>query len=339
MLEQLGHYKILDRIGSGGMGDVYRARDTRLGRTVAIKVMPAAVAEDPERRERFLPDARAAAALSHPNIAALYEIGEDDGHLFLVFEFVPGEPLSKVIGGRPLNPRRAIQFAAQVADALADAHAAGIVHRDIKPDNIVITPKGNAKVLDFGLALWTAGGAAREQAAQAVTTLATGAGSALGTLAYMSPEQARGEAPDERTDIFSLGVALYEMLTGTRPFQGATPAALVFEVVQKPVPPPSTINREVPRDLDAVVARALERDPAARFDSAATLAAELRAVEHAIQDRPERIDTAVAAAVTRPRASRTGWILPAVALVLIAALTALWYERDAIAALLRDVMP
>ena len=218
MLDELAHYKILDRIGAGGMGEVYRARDTRLGRTVAIKVLPAAVADDPDRRERFLREARAAAALSHPNIAALYEVGEDDGHLFLVFEFVPGEPLSKIIAGRPLNPRRAIQFAAQVADALADAHAAGIVHRDIKPDNIIVTPKGNAKVLDFGLAVWTAGGAAREQAA---TTLDTGVGSALGTLAYMSPEQARGEALDQRTDIFSLGVVLFEMLTGSRPFMGS----------------------------------------------------------------------------------------------------------------------
>src|SRR5215510_9302845 len=168
MLDHLAQYKILERIGAGGMGEVYRARDTRLGRTVAIKVLPAAVAGDLDRRERFLREARAAAALSHPNIAALYEIGQDGDHLFLVFEFVPGEPLSKVIGGRPLNPRRAIQFASQVADALADAHAAGIFHRDIKPDNIVITPKGNAKVLDFGLAKWTAGGAARDEAATLV---------------------------------------------------------------------------------------------------------------------------------------------------------------------------
>jgi len=325
MLEQLGQYKILDRIGSGGMGEVYRARDTRLGRTVAIKVLPATVAGDLDRRERFLREARAAAALSHPNIAVLYEIGQDAGHLFLVFEFVPGEPLSKVIGGRPLNPRRAIQFATQVADALADAHAAGIIHRDIKPDNIVITPKGNAKVLDFGLAVWTAGGAARVQAA---TTIETGLGAALGTLAYMSPEQARGEAVDERTDIFSLGVALYEMLTGSRPFQGATPAALVLQVVQKPVPPPSSVNHEVPRELDALVARALEKDPAARFDSAATFAAELRAVEHALQARPARTEIIVEpAAVTRPRPSRLPWAL---ALLMIAGAAALWFERDAI---------
>ncbi len=325
MLDELAHYKILDRIGSGGMGEVYRARDTRLGRTVAIKVLPAAVADDPDRRERFLREARAAAALSHPNIAALYEVGEEDGHLFLVFEFVPGEPLSKIIAGRPLNPRRAIQFAAQVADALADAHAAGIVHRDIKPDNIVVTPKGNAKVLDFGLAVWTAGGAAREQAA---TTLDTGVGSALGTLAYMSPEQARGEALDERTDIFSLGVALYEMLTGSRPFMGATPAALVLQVVQKPVPPPSSVNRDVPIELDAVVARALQKDAAARFDSAATFAAELRTVDRVLQDRPTRSDVAVEpGAVARRRRSRAPWLF---VLMAIGAAAALWWQRDAL---------
>src|SRR5262249_3378582 len=151
-------YKILDRIGAGGMGEVYRARDTRLGRTVAIKVLAADVANDPSRRDRFLREARAAAALSHPNIAALYEVGEDHGQLFLAFEFVPGSPLTTIIGGRPLNPRRAVDFAIQIADALADAHAAGIVHRDIKPANVIVTPKDKAKVLDFGLATWTSGG-------------------------------------------------------------------------------------------------------------------------------------------------------------------------------------
>src|SRR4051812_40247582 len=140
MFETLGHYKILDRIGAGGMGEVYRARDTRLGRTVAIKVMAADVAGDTDRRERFVREARATAALSHPNIAALYEIGEDQGQLFLALEYVPGEPLSAVIGGRPLNPRRAIKLAVQIADALAEAHAAGIWHRDIKPANIIVTP-------------------------------------------------------------------------------------------------------------------------------------------------------------------------------------------------------
>ena len=161
MFENLGQYRILDRIGSGGLGEVYRARDTRFGSTVAIKVLPADLTSDSERREQLLSDARAAAALSHPNIATLYEIGEDQGHLFLVFEFVPGQTLKSIIGGRPMNPRRAIDLGVQIADALADAHAVDIVHGDLKPGNVIVTPKGNAKVLDFGLAGWTCGGSLR----------------------------------------------------------------------------------------------------------------------------------------------------------------------------------
>src|SRR5215510_9425415 len=246
MFETLGHYRILDRIGAGGMGEVYRARDTRLGRTVAIKVLSAAVAGDQDRRERFLQEARATAALSHPNIAALYEIGEDQGQLFLVVEFVPGETLGATIAGRPLNPRRALDLAIQVADALADAHAVGIIHRDIKPANIIVTPKGNAKILDFGLATWTTGGAEREHAADAATIAATGTGTTLGTVAYMSPEQALGQHVDQRTDIFSLGIVLFEMLTGRQPFKGPTATALALEIVQTPAPAPTTINRSLP---------------------------------------------------------------------------------------------
>src|SRR5436309_978313 len=270
MLETLGQYKMLDRIGAGGMGEVYRARDTRLGRTVAIKVLRADVAGDQPRRERFLLEARASAALSHPNISALYEIGEDQGQLFLVFEFVPGETLRVAIAGRPLNPRRALDLAIQVADALADAHAAGIVHRDIKPDNIIVTPKGNAKILDFGLATGTSGGSEREQAA---TMMATATGTTLGTVAYMSPEQALGEAVDERTDIFSLGIVLFEMLTGKLPFKGTTSTALALQIVQAPAPVPSTVNPSVPRELDAIVGRALAKSLDQRYETAATMAA------------------------------------------------------------------
>src|SRR5258705_7538887 len=275
MLEALGQYKILDRIGAGGMGEVYRARDTRLGRTVAIRVLAANVAGDQERRERFLAEARATAALSHPNIAALYEIGEDQGQLFLVFEFVPGETLRTTIAGRPLNPRRALDLAIQIADALADAHAVGVVHRDIKPDNIIVTPKGNAKILDFGLAKWTTGGAEREHAA---TMMATAAGTTLGTVAYMSPEQALGEAVDERTDIFSLGIVLFEMLTGRLPFTGTTSTALALQIVQTPAPVPSSVNRSLPVELDAIVGKAMAKSLDQRYGSAAALAAELRSV-------------------------------------------------------------
>src|SRR5262245_1342114 len=296
MFESLAHYKILDRIGAGGMGEVYRARDTRLGRTVALKVLVADVATDPDRRDRFLREARASAALSHPNIAALFEIGEDQGQLFLAFEYVPGETLGAVIGGRPMNPRRAIELGVQIADALADAHAEGIVHRDIKPANIIVTPKGHAKILDFGLATWTAGGAEREHASEVATMMKTAAGTTLGTVAYMSPEQALGEQIDERTDIFSLGVVLFEMLTGKRPFTGTTATAVSMQIVQTPVPPLTSVNRSVPRELDPIVAKALAKKPDDRYASAATLAAELRSVGAILDVRTETQETASEAA-------------------------------------------
>jgi len=281
MLETLGQYKILDRVGAGGMGEVYRARDTRLGRTVAIKVLPADLADDPGRRERLMREAQAAAALSHPNIAALYEFGEDQGHSFLVFEFVPGETLKTVIAGHPLNPRRAVDLGIQIADALAEAHAQGIVHRDIEPDNVIITPKGNAKILDFGLATWTASGAARDSA---VTLQKTTPGLTPGTVAYMSPEQALGQAVDDRTDIFSLGVVLFEMLTGRLPFAGATPTALALQIVQTPAQSPSSVNRSLPRELDAVVGKALAKNVDERYQ-AVTLAAELRSIATTLDAR------------------------------------------------------
>ena len=326
MFETLGQYKILDRIGAGGMGEVYRARDTRLGRTVAIKVLPSGLAEDQERRDRFLLEARATAALSHPNISALYEIGEDQGQLFLVFEFVPGETLRTVIAGRPLNPRRALDLGVQIADALADAHAAGIVHRDIKPDNIIVTPKGNAKILDFGLASWTSGGAEREQAA---TMMATAPGTTLGTVAYMSPEQALGEAVDERSDIFSLGIVLFEMLTGRLPFKGATSTALALQIVQETAPVPSAVNRSVPRELDAIVAKTLAKRLDQRYESAATVAAELRSVAAILDVRGSTGEPSVSAVVRRP--PRRGYRPVIVAaVVFVCAGAGAWIVREPI---------
>jgi TolB-like protein len=324
MFEKLGHYNILDRIGAGGMGEVYRARDTRLGRTVAIKVLTASLAADPERRERLLREANAAAALSHPNIAALYEAGEDQGRLFLVFEFVPGETLKNAIAGSPMNPRRALDLAVQIADALADAHAEGIVHRDIKPDNIIVTPKGNAKILDFGLSAWTMGGAERHDAAHTPTE-ATGAGVLLGTIAYLSPEQALGEQVDYRTDIFSLGVVLFEMLTGKPPFTGTTSGALALQIVQAPAPVPSSLNHSVPPDLDRIVGKALAKSLEQRYESAATMAAELRAVAAMLDVRSETSEAQAPAATLPQRTSAAGWI--AWVLILAALGAAAWFGR------------
>jgi eukaryotic-like serine/threonine-protein kinase len=322
MFETLGHYKILDRLGAGGLGEVYRARDTRLGRTVAIKVLTADIAGDPDRRARLVRDARATVVLSHPNIAALYEIGEDQDQLFLAFEYVPGETLKKTIAGRPLNPRRAIDLAVQIADALADAHAAGIIHRDITSDNIFVTPKGNAKLLDFGLAAWTANGAARAQA----VSRAAAAAETPGTLAYMSPEQALGERGDHRTDIFSLGVILFEMVTGRQPFTGGSATDLALQIVQASAPAPSTINKALPVELDVIVAKAMAKSLDQRYQSAATLAAELRSVGAILDVRSDMLEAANAAVPSRP-AARSGirWI---VLLALLAAVSgAAWYER------------
>ena len=321
MLETLGMYKILDRIGAGGIGEVYRARDTRLGRTVAIKIVRADIAGDPERRERFVHDARAATVLSHPSIAALYEIGEDQGELFVAFEFVPGETLHGAIAGRPMNPRRALEFATQLADALADAHAAGAVHGDLKPDNVIVTPKGRAKILDFGLTSWTGGGAARVQAAQGAGLVGP---IGLSTVAYLSPEQALGERGDHRTDIFSLGVMLFEMLTGRLPFGDA--AALPLQIVQAPAPAPSSINSSVPRELDPIVQRALAKSLDQRYESAATLAAELRSVTAILDERAAAAELrAPAPSKARRRGGSATWIV--LLLVIAAGLLAWLYLR------------
>jgi serine/threonine protein kinase len=332
MIETLGLYKILDRIGTGAMGDVYRARDTRLGRTVAITVLSSAIAGHPDRRERFVSEARVAATLSHPNIASLYEVGDEQGQLFLVCEFVPGETLRTVTSGRPMNPRRAIDLAVQVGDALADAHAVGIVHRDIRPDTIIVTPKGNAKVLHCGLVAWTGSDAEREQVAgvaRAAATSESSVASMLGTVAYMSPEQALGEQVDHRTDIFSLGTVLFEMLTGTLPFLGTTSSALALQIVQATAPAPSSVRKSLPRELDAIVGKALAKSLDQRYEAAATFAAELRSVAAILDVRNEASEPAsTAVALQGPQRFYWGWIVAALALAALGA--AAWVARGAI---------
>jgi eukaryotic-like serine/threonine-protein kinase len=320
--DAIGHYKIIDRMGAGALGEVYRARDTRLGRTVAIKILPPDLVADTERVELFLNAARAAAALSHPGIAALFEIGEDGSRRYLVYEFVPGETLHAVINGRPLNARRAIDFGVQLADALADAHASEIVHGDIRPDTIIVNPKEHAKFTDFGLSEFTAGGTARRAAASLV---ASGGVLAPRVAPYLSPEQVLGDRTDARSDIFSLGLVLFEMLTGRPPFQGSTPAETALQIVQAATPLPSQVNPAIPRELDRIVVKALVKSLDARYLTAATLAAELRSIGAMLDIRAA---TSEAEAEPAP-VSRRG-MRGAVLALLIAAVVAggAWMWRD-----------
>lgn len=271
----IAHYNILDRLGEGGIGEVFRARDTKVGRTVALKLISPAIAGDPARLARLLEAASAAATLSHPNIATLWDVGEAEGFHYLAYEFAAGRRLREEAGGAAMNPRRALDLAVQIADGVADGHSHDVIHGDLRPDTIVVTGKGSAKILDFGMAPWTNGGALRARAARSADTLPA---DTVPVLAYMSPEQALGGAVDLRTDVFSLGTITYELVTGRNPFTAATPAETLVNVTHGAVPPPSQANPAVPKELDAVIARALTRDLGQRQQSAAALAAELRSV-------------------------------------------------------------
>ncbi len=275
MADSIAHYNLLDRIGSGGLGEVYRARDTKLGRTVALKLLPEWLLAEPSELERFLEDARGAASLSHPNIATLFEAGQDNGRHFLAYEFVQGSSLRQQIAGHALNTRHALEIAVQLADAVAEAHARGILHTDLRPENVVITGKGSAKILDFGMAAWTRGGAARARAASEPGSLR---GDAARIASYLSPEQAIGGVVDARTDVFSLGIIIYEMLTGRNPFSGADPAATLLSISRSSPPPVTYTSPELPREFDTMLTRAMAKDLDARQQSAASLSAELRSV-------------------------------------------------------------
>ena len=265
----LGHFQITARLGAGGMGEVYRARDTRLGRDVAIKVLPAEFAADPERLRRFEQEARATAALDHPNILAIHEIGSHEGRPYLVEELLEGESLRDRLQGGSLSPRKVVELAVQVCSGLAAAHEKGIVHRDLKPENVFVTKDGVVKILDFGLArLKEPDTGDQPQRASAALT-ETRPGVVLGTAAYMSPEQVRGQGLDHRTDIFSLGVVLYEMLSGQQPFARDTAADTVSAILSRDPPPLPAREREMPAALPGIVSQCLEKRPEDRFSSRA----------------------------------------------------------------------
>lgn len=274
-MEGVAHYNLLELIGEGRLGQVYRARDTKVGRTVALKLVPAALLSDPAVRERFFEDARAAAALSHPNIATLFDVAEHGRGAYLAYEFVHGVPLREEMAGQSVGPRRTLDVAIQIADALADGHAAGIVHGDIRPDNIMINRKGSAKLLEFGMGAWSAAGKVRRQAVASPERLGP---DAMAIVSYMSPEQALDGSVDSRTDVFSLATVVYEMLTGRHPFAGAGVAGTIVNIIQATPPLASSVNADVPKDVDVILTRALAKDIEGRQQSAASFSAELRSV-------------------------------------------------------------
>ncbi len=328
--ETVTHYRILDKIGEGGMGVVYRAEDTRLGRRVAVKFLSTKLTQEPSALERFQREARAASALSHPNICALYDVGKHGDVPFLVMELLEGTTLRRRLAGGPLPFDTVLEMAGQIVDALDAAHSAGIMHRDIKSANIVVTDRGSVKMLDFGLAklVHRHGVPADSQGATEMSPPSphdTEGGQTLGTLSSMSPEQARGETLDARTDLFSLGVVLYEMATGREPFTGKT-SALVFNAILNQTPkPPSTLNPQLPAEFDHIIAKALEKDRDLRYQTVGELRADLKRLkretdatrasgEHsrppelARRPRPRPVVWA-AASVVVVLAAVTGWLL------------------------------